>query len=575
MAGINDLAVILEYGLELGSGLTVIHEGEPAPEGWREWVGELFPSYVTYPMGEQHGELWDHVWNIKPDSAPRSFCAIWARGGGKTTTAEMACTALGVRGARKYCWYVSETQDKANKNIENIAVQLESEHVLRFYPRHANRKVSKYGMSRGWRRNRLRTAGGFTIDAVGLDTAARGLKVEEERPDLIVLDDVDGKHDTLATTAKKIATMTTSVLPAGSSNAAVLFVQNLIIKDGVASRLSDGRADFLADRIVSGPHPAVRGLKYEWIEELGGVRRAKITGGVPSWAGQSLEVCQRMIERMGLIAFLKEAQHMVKELAEGTVLSKYDPSACQREWNNEDLRLGFAGGTLIPFAGIDYGLWRFAFLLLAIDEEGFVHVIDEYFSQRETLGARAQHIHRMLGTYGIQGLKVYGDPANPTDSLELNTALERGWVEDDEQVMPRWRAHAAVKDKGSRLTGPDRINAMYESRTLFVRMGIGDGKRWMLGMNANSAGDAQSGSRFLWEQENWAFPNPLEGRSQDQNPDDHTADGADMMAAYRYAIMSHLSPAVVEVQEPEKIKNYDYALEEMVDKVARQHEMMR
>jgi hypothetical protein len=48
-----------------------------------------------------------------------------------------------------------------------------------------------------------------------------------------------------------------------------------------------------------------------------------------------------------------------------------------------------------------------------------------------------------------------------------------------------------------------------------------------------------------------------------------------MMAAYRYAIMSHLSPAVVEVQEPEKIKNYDYALEEMVDKVARQHEMMR
>ena len=101
--------------------------------------------------------------------------------------------------------------------------------------------MSKYGTSRGWRRNRLRTAGGFTIDAVGLDTAARGLKVEEQRPDLIFLDDIDGKHDTLATTAKKIATLTTSVLPAGSSNVAVIFVQNLIIKDGVASRLADGR----------------------------------------------------------------------------------------------------------------------------------------------------------------------------------------------------------------------------------------------------------------------------------------------------------------------------------------------
>ena len=148
--------------------------------------------------------------------------------------------------------------DKADKNVENIAVQLESEPIARHYPRHANRKVSKYGTSRGWRRNRLRTAGGFTIDAVGLDTAARGLKVEERRPDLIVLDDVDGKHDTLTTTAKKIATITTSILPAGSTNVAVLFVQNLIIRDGVASRIADGRARYSRMASVGGSPGADR-----------------------------------------------------------------------------------------------------------------------------------------------------------------------------------------------------------------------------------------------------------------------------------------------------------------------------
>tara|TARA_Y100000310_G_scaffold238628_1_gene242091 strand:+ start:2002 stop:3681 length:1680 start_codon:yes stop_codon:yes gene_type:complete len=553
----------------------IVHSGEPAPEAWHGWVGTLFPSYVEHAMGERHIELWEHVWSIDYSSAPRSFCAFWPRAGGKTTTAEMACTALGVRDARKYAWYVSETQDKADKNVENIAAQLESTPIEKYYPQHASRKVSKYGTSRGWRRNRLRTAGNFTIDAVGLDTAARGLKVEEQRPDLIILDDIDGKHDTLATTAKKIATLTTSVLPAGSSNVAVIFVQNLIIKDGVASRLADGRADFLADRIISGPHPAVTGLKYEWVEVAGEVRRAHITAGEPTWSGQSLEVCQRMIERMGLIAFLKECQHKVKELAEGVVLSKYDPSSNSQEWSDDDLRLAFADGRLVPFAGIDYGLWRFAFLLLATDRAGRVHVIDEYFSQRETLSVRARHIHGVLSRYGIIKLKVYGDPANPTDSLEMNTSLEEGWVEDDEHVRPKWRAHAAVKERGSRLTGPDRINEMYEQRSLLVRRGIGKGGRWHLGMNANSPGDAQIGSRFLWEQENWSFPNPLEGRSQDQNPDDHTADGADMMAAYRYAIMSHLSPAEYELPEEEKVRNFDHGLEEMVKKVVRQHELMR
>lgn len=547
--------------------------GVPAPEEWQDWVSTLFPSYVEHPMGERHEELWEHVWSIESDSAPPSFCAFWPRAGGKTTTAEMACTSLGVRGARRYAWYVSETQDKADKNVENVAAQLESSPIERHYPGHANRKVSKYGTSRGWRRNRLRTAGGFTIDAVGLDTAARGLKVEEQRPDLIILDDIDGKHDTLATTAKKIATLTTSVLPAGSSNVAVIFVQNLIIKDGVASRLADGRADFLADRIISGPHPAINGLKYEWVEVAGEVRRARITAGEATWLGQSIEVCQRMIERMGLIAFLKECQHKVKELAEGIVLSKYDESTCRQEWSNDDLKLAFAAGKLVPFAGIDYGLWRFAFLLLAVDRAGRVHVIDEYFSQRETLGVRARHINDILVRYGIPRLKVYGDPANPTDSLEMNTALEKGWVEDDEHIQPQWRAHAAVKDKGSRLTGPDRINEMYESRALLVRRDIGKGHRWMLGMNANSPGDAQIGSRFLWEQENWSFPNPLEGRSQDQNPDDHTADGADIMAAYRYAIMSHLAPAEVKLPEEEKMRNYDHSLDDMVKKVAQQHEL--
>ena len=232
----------------------VAQQGEPAPENWAEWVKVLFPQYVSHPFGSRHRELWSWLWEIEYESEPRAFVGIWPRGGGKTTTAELGVAALGITGRRRYVWYVSETQQKADKNVANIAALLESTSVARYYPTHANRKLSKYGHSRGWTAQRLRTAGGLTVDAIGLDSAARGLKVEDQRPDLIILDDIDGKSDTPQTTAKKADTLTTSILPAGSTNVAILAVQNLIIPNGIFTRLADGRADFLADRIISGPH---------------------------------------------------------------------------------------------------------------------------------------------------------------------------------------------------------------------------------------------------------------------------------------------------------------------------------
>lgn len=543
-------------------------QGEPAPEGWEEWVCALFPRHVEHEFTDRHREMWEWGWRLDSDSEERPFVAIWPRGGGKTTSAELLTAALGVTGRRRYAWYVSETQDKADNNIRNLGSLLESESVGVHYPAHSERMLTKYGHSKGWTSQRLRTAGGFTVDGIGLDTAQRGLKVEDQRPDLIILDDVDGKHDTLATTAKKIQTITTSILPAGSTNVAVLCVQNLIIANGFFTRMVDGRADYLSDRIVSGPHPAIEGLTWQWSEERDGSRAPVITGGTATWAGQAVEVCQRMMRRFGPIAFLKECQHKVKELAQGIVLSSFDIEKNGQHWTDAEIRDGIRNDSLTPYAGIDFGLWRFAFLLIVVDRAGRAHVIDEYFSQRETLGTRAKAIDAMLTRYGITKLRVFGDPANPTDRLEINAALEKGWRKAGREHKPKWRVGAAVKEKGSRLTGPDRINEMYESRSLIVRRGIGTGHRWFLGMNASSEGDPEVGSRFLWEQENWSYPDPLEGRAQDQDPDDNTADGADMMAAFRYVIMSWLKPPKKK-ERPKKPRdrNRDEGYERMQKKI--------
>lgn len=281
---------------------------------WRGWLTRLFPSYVSAPFAARHIELWEWLTVIEPGVRPRPFVAIWGRGGAKSTTAELGCVFVGDRKVRNYIWYVSGTQDKADRHVETIGSILESKALESHNPELANRMVGKYGSSKGWRRERLRTSSGLTIDALGLDTGARGAKVEEHRPDMMIFDDVDELYDSAETTRKKIDKITSSLLPAGSNDCATLFIQNLIFPDSVASQLADGRADFLADRIVSGPHPAVIGLTYEnrFDPELGR-NRYFVTGGQATWLGQDLETCQAQINDWGLTSFLREAQHEVEE----------------------------------------------------------------------------------------------------------------------------------------------------------------------------------------------------------------------------------------------------------------------
>lgn len=275
---------------------------------YQTWLNHTFPTYVDRPFAKYHEEFWEWVWAIEADSTPRPFVAIWPRGAGKSTSTELACASVAGREARKYALYVCETQEQADDHVSNVAGLLESSAFANAYPSASSRKVGKFGNPRGWRRNRIWTASGFVVDAIGLDTAARGVKLDDERPDLIIFDDLDGELDSNATTAKKIKTLTRKLIPAGASNPAILAVQNLIIPDGIFSQLADGRADFMADRIVSGPHPAIEGMTYEQVDG-----KYVITGGEYTWPeGMGPAVCQADMDRMGLTAFKAEKQHDVE-----------------------------------------------------------------------------------------------------------------------------------------------------------------------------------------------------------------------------------------------------------------------
>lgn len=273
-----------------------------APADWRGWLATLFPSYTRAPFAQRHIDAWEWAWGMQPEVRPSPFVGIWDRGGGKSTTAELIVVALGARQIRRYCLYTCMTQEQADDHVANIAALLESTAFSTAYPQMSARMLGKFGSSKGWRRNRLRTASGFTVDALGLDTAARGIKIEDQRPDLIIIDDIDSEDDSTETTAKKLSRLTRKVLPVGIAHTAHMAIQNLVHPDSIFAQLADGRADMLKDRILSGPHPALLNAVYD-------EARSRIVSGIPTWAGRDLDACQQFVTTWGLDAFKAECQH--------------------------------------------------------------------------------------------------------------------------------------------------------------------------------------------------------------------------------------------------------------------------
>ena len=257
-------------------------------------------SDQVVPFAVRHLDFWRWVFALRPGRAAPAFVSIWPRGGGKSTSVELAVAHVARKQTRRYGLYVSETQLQADTHVSNAGRMLEEVGV--------ERSVTKYGHARSWRRNRL-IADGFALDAYGLDAAARGAKIDSMRPDIIILDDVDGAHDSLTVIGKKIHTITHSLLPAGATSLAVLAVQNLPNRSGVFARLADGRAEWLMQREVSGPYPAVDGLQVERATQDDGPTLWRITGGTPTWKGQNLDDCERQINTFGLAAFRAESQH--------------------------------------------------------------------------------------------------------------------------------------------------------------------------------------------------------------------------------------------------------------------------
>lgn len=255
------------------------------------------------------------------------------------------------------------------------------------------------------------------------------------------------------------------------------------------------------------------------------------------------------------------------------VTLKYNEADHLEDLTDDEAKALIAQGK--PFGGIDFGEWRFAFTLYVPDTDGVVHEIEEYFSQREGLEDRARALDDLLRERFAcpTSMPIWGDYANQQDIREINNAFKRVAKEkaeaSGEPVKP-YRVSPNLPDGKLRSVSVARLNDLLGRKALRFRRTTGEGMTWRRGYSTASDGRPTPGSRLLWEIRNWRYPDPRAGEAQQQDPDDDTADGADMMASMRYAIMSWWS-AAKPPEEPEKpTPNRDTKLERLLDRLNRE-----
>ena len=144
------------------------------------WIKEMFPNYAKYEFASFHKKAIKRLVD-----SPKNWYEVlsWARELAKSTVVMFVVLFLVLTGKKRNIILCSNSLDNAIKLLAHYRAQLEANQRIRFY----------YGEQRGfkWTEDNFITKGGASFMAVGARQSPRGVKIEEVRPDTILVDDYD------------------------------------------------------------------------------------------------------------------------------------------------------------------------------------------------------------------------------------------------------------------------------------------------------------------------------------------------------------------------------------------------
>jgi phage terminase large subunit-like protein len=328
-----------------------------------------------------------------------------------------------------------------------------------YYPIFAKPKLSKEGHYRSWRRNRLAFGNGFTVDSVGLDSAKRGSKMMDKRPDLIILDDIDEKGDSPSITQKKIDAIFTSLLPAGSKDLTILAVQNMIIDTGIFSRLSQDDPPFLKNRILSGPYPALQNFNWNYKKDSTGKTLIEVSGE-PTWQGFTLDNIQEIVNNIGITAFQSEYQHLIVDES-----SMFNGIKFQRVPQSQVPELFYKVVSLDPAVTSSDGSDSHGISVMGVSDKGNYYILESW-EKRATPELALRKALYFCIKYNVTLLQVESNQGGELwYNLWDNIVSDTGMSNDDR--MPGIEIVRASASTGGKMERASQMLIDYELNKVF------------------------------------------------------------------------------------------------------------
>jgi predicted phage terminase large subunit-like protein len=197
------------------------------------WGRLMLPAYFRLPPSGMHlwlGEQLDAMDSLRG----ARLNVLGPRGGAKSTVGTL-CYVLkcAVTAREPYIWIVSDTIGQARMHLANVKAELEHNPLLAtYYPQ-------AVGPGPRWRADAAELPNGVLIEAYGTGQRLRGRRRRENRPTLIVCDDLQNDAHVASATQRQVSRdwFHGALLKAGDGRTNVINLATALHRDALAMQL--------------------------------------------------------------------------------------------------------------------------------------------------------------------------------------------------------------------------------------------------------------------------------------------------------------------------------------------------
>ncbi|AZR74811.1 hypothetical protein BBF96_03455 [Anoxybacter fermentans] len=193
-----------------------------------------FVHYIYSPIPEHHSESYRELYGIARALRGRRVARAEPRGNAKTTRYDlifpMWCALYEVK---RYIIIISASDTLAKGFLRSMKDEFEENELI----------LQDFGNLRGkkWTENEIQLSNGCRIESKGWEGSIRGKKNKADRPDLIIVDDIE-KDDskTSETIRKKMEDFFfTALTPAGSAVTDIIVIGTILHSDSLLKKVLD------------------------------------------------------------------------------------------------------------------------------------------------------------------------------------------------------------------------------------------------------------------------------------------------------------------------------------------------